>query len=185
MSMISFEESGMKFKFHEDKCFRIEKDTIINRLNSVKCCECVSQVKDFVVFLEAKSSAPKKEEVDCKRISYNGDVIPERWSIMTRFDQYIDEIARKFQDSFFFVKAALEGWHGQDKKKELESKFKLTNRNINFLLIIKNAEKNWLPDIKDGLVNHLRHFIKAWNIKDTSIKVVNQELAAIIGIEIQ
>lgn len=182
--MISFEESGMRFNFDEGKCFLIEKDEKLRKLISVKRCECVSQIKDLVAFIEAKTSSPKNVELDREKLSYDGKELPDNWCLKTNFDRYIEDISAKFQDSFFFVKASLEGWHGQDKKEELESKFKLTNRNIIFVLIIKNAEKDWLAQIKDSIVNNLRHFLKAWNISDTSVKVVNPDLADIIGIEV-
>ncbi len=51
MSLITFEESEMTFSFEEEKCYRIEEDSVVNDLERVKCCECVSAIQDVAFFI--------------------------------------------------------------------------------------------------------------------------------------
>jgi len=185
MSLIAFEESGMTFTFEEEECYRIEKDSMVNHLERVKCCECVSAIHDIIVFIEAKHSAPKCSYCELSKVTYNGASLPDRWSIKTNFDKFIEEISLKFQDSFFFVKASLEGWHGSDKKGEVASKLKKLYRDkLKFVLILTTAADDWLPNLNDSLKINMRHFLNAWNIPDTSIKVVNPDKAKRLNIPI-
>ncbi len=75
---------------------------------SVSVCRCKSKV-------EAKHSAPKCYKCDLSKVTYDGGPLPKQWSVKTNFDKFIEDISLKFQDSFFFVKASLEGRHGSDK----------------------------------------------------------------------
>ena len=176
--MTTFDESNMTFSFADGTCYRIEKDPYIIRLNSVKSCECVSSINGDTVFIEAKNSAPKCIVCDTRHLSYKGTPLPENWSVKTNFDTYVEEISHKFQDSFFFLKASLDGWHGKERRGETQEYFKdIDPKHIRFVLIITTAEPSWLPDINDSLKFKMTHFLKAWNIPDSSIKVVNPERA--------
>lgn len=180
---LEFEESGLIFTFEESTCFRIEDDQLLSRLNGVKCCECISTVNNDVIFIEAKSSAPKCIRGDRHKASYAGDSFPENWEIKTNFDQFIENISQKFQDSYFFLKASLDGWHGDNKKLELEGMFNVNRSNLKFILIITPAQDSWLQNLHDAVVNKMRHFLRAWNIPDTSVKVINPLMAKRFNIE--
>ena len=86
--MLTFEESGMKFSFEEDRSFYIEKSELYASLRGkgISVVECLTlkalRRGVYVLFIEAKTSAPNPN-------SHEG----------MAFNQFIDEIAKKFLDS--------------------------------------------------------------------------------------
>ena len=43
------------------------------------------------------------------------------------------------------------------------------------LLVIKNAEKKWLPPIQDALQSALRSHVKLWSLGPKAVVVLNEE----------
>lgn len=83
--MLTFEESGMKFSFEENRSFYIEKSDLYESLRGkgISVVECLT-LKElrrgvYVLFIEAKTSAPNPN-------SHEG----------MAFNQFIDEIAKNF-----------------------------------------------------------------------------------------
>lgn len=69
----------MKFSFEEDNVYRIEKSSLLGNLQ-LKATECVVSMNDKLVFIEAKTSAPRPQTKE-------------------DFDSYISDITEKFADS--------------------------------------------------------------------------------------
>ena len=103
--MIDFVESEMHFRFQDDKSFHIEKSHIYDsRLkgNGVSSVECITLLRNKVVFIEAKSSAP------------NPDGSNEK------FADYIHRIVKKFSDSLSLCESMHSGlWSDAGMGKEL------------------------------------------------------------------
>jgi len=49
-------------------------------------------------------------------------------------------------------------------------------------LIIHGHKIEWIPPIQDELRDKLRHVLRAWNIKDLDVKVVNHQTALELGL---
>lgn len=187
--MIEIAESGMIFRFAEDVCFVIENDPVVRGSEGVKACECVCKIvrgrDEELLFLEAKSSAPKEKFFDRGLVSYNGSALPEKWHVVTDFDTYIGEICQKFQDSFMVFHAMKHGMHGTESAARLPEqckKVKITSPL--FVLVINGFQEDWLQPLNDALKKRMRHFLNAWNLRDTTIKTVNPELAKDLGLPI-
>ncbi len=68
---------------------------------------------------------------------------------------------------------------------EIASKFKkLHCDRVKFVLILTTAADDWLQPLNESLKISMRHFLNAWNIPDTSIKVVNPDKAKILKIPV-
>lgn len=187
--MISFTESGMDFSFPRSDCFRVEEEEIVVSKNSVKACECLAKTttatKTAYWFIEAKSSAPKEKLCDRTKILYDGAPIDERWSVLTNFDNFVNDICQKFEDSFSLCLAMLQGCHGTDALRRIPAGCRdLNNHNVKFVLIIKGFREDWFPPLNDAIRKRLRHFLNAWNIPDIAVKTTNIDGATRLGLPV-
>lgn len=178
-------ESGLKFVFDDADCFHIEKDDVMKR-EGVKTCECVAVTthERRYTFIEAKSSAPRAETEEQKRILGNLPAIPDNWRILTNFDCFIEDICQKFENSFSALMAIQRGCHGPEAAKRLPANVKeLKNDNVVFVLAMgNNFQEDWLVPLVDALRYRLRPFLNSWNIPDAKVKVVNCALGQQLGI---
>ena len=186
--MTTINESGMTFKFPDDDCFLIEKDDIA-RKQCVKSCECVARIsqrgKDLYAFIEAKSSVPREAMCDRRKMLYDGTPMDDSWTILTNFDNFINDICQKFEDSFSAYHAIWSGYHGLDAKRRVPSGCKgLDNTKVRFILIVNGFKEEWFPPINDALKKRIRHFLKVWNIPDSSVKTLNADGAYAEGIHV-
>ncbi|MGM9816164.1 MAG: hypothetical protein ACI304_03800 [Lepagella sp.] len=58
----------------------------------------------------------------------------------------------------------------------------LSEAEFEFYLIINGHRDEWLPPVMDGLKQELRKKLRIWNIKDSSIKVINEKIAQAKGL---
>lgn len=158
--MITFEESSMKFSFEEDKVYRIEKSKLLGDVH-LKATECVVSMNDKLVFIEAKTSAPRPQTKE-------------------DFDTYISDITEKFADSIEFLNAVLLR-HSEESLPERVVDKDLKQVKYSFVLIIKKHELSWLPPVSDALKSSMRHVLKLWNVNDASLKVMNERMALDAG----
>lgn len=160
--MLTFEESGMKFSFEENKSFYIEKSDLYESLRGkgISVVECLT-LKElrrgvYVLFIEAKTSAPNPNS-----------------------HEFIDEIAKKFLDSLLICSAihsevqSVSGSIvlGKELQRHLYSQPK-----IQFILIIKNHQKEWCNSVQEALQKRLHALLKIWKAE---VLVLNEAQARI------
>lgn len=164
------EESGMIFNTEDSKTFYIEESKFYHSLeDGVKTAE-------FLVFYDAENATC--EIIEAKSSSPNPNNKEE--NNKGKFNNYINEINEKFVNSFnLYVANRLER-HGKDNHEEMPQVFRNTNLStlgFKFVLVIKNHRKRWLVPISDAIKLIMKPFVKAWNIQDKNIKVLNDEMA--------
>lgn len=159
------DESGMVFNIeNSDNLYHIEKSKLYKKLSdAVKIAEFLYVDKDKnCTIIEAKSSSP------------NQKINTER------FNEYIDEVKAKFINAYTIYIANRLGRHTKEDFNEMSKPFqtlKIESQNFSFILIIKDHKKEWLQSVSDSLKKNIKVFLKSWNIKDSQIKVLNEELA--------
>lgn len=158
--MITFEESGMKFSFEEDKVYRIEKSSLVADIQ-LKATECVVSISDNLVFIEAKTSAPRPQTRE-------------------DFDIYIQDITDKFADSIKYLNAVMLRHQEENLPEQIANK-SLKQVKYSFVLIIKKHELSWLPPVSDALKSSMRHVLRLWNVPDVCLKVMNERMALDAG----
>ncbi|MDE5734515.1 MAG: hypothetical protein K2H83_05150 [Duncaniella sp.] len=187
--MTEIHESGMIFRFPDTDCYRIESDPDVAKLSNVKVCECVAAIKagnkDHIVFLEAKSSAPKEKVCRRELVVYNGATLPDTWDIITDFDRFVSEICQKFEDSFSTFHAISRGRHGKDAADRLPAGCNsIDSASPMFVLVISGFREEWLAPLNDAIKRRLRHFLNAWKIRDTAVKTLTPAGAGTAGLPI-
>ena len=140
--MIRFTESGMEFVFAGDNCFRIEEDSLVkgNQCKSTSnnmACECVSFINGNHCFIEAKRSVPRKTDSKTSDVLFKGLPLPKSWEVYDNYHNFLRSISKKFIDSFYILRAILEGRHGSQRLDDLPLKNKHVNLDrLRFVLII-------------------------------------------------
>ncbi len=157
---IRVEESGVRFgPFAPENFFHMEKSDAYRKLGpgfSTVEFLIVDSRRKFV-FVEAKSSAPNPETGEA-----------------SGFDEFIEEIAVKFQDSYQLFLASVSGRRPSRKIGENVRRFEAASSGIRFVLVIPGHRLEWLPPLSDALKRRLRKTIRMWNI---DVAVINGELA--------
>lgn len=182
------EESGMKFVFEDDTCFHLEEEVeqIRSCSSHVKVVECVTVPKHgarkgVVMFIEAKTSAPNHANCVVGNVKHNGKPLEPNWKLQTPLDCYCQDVAQKFIDSFSLWQACHLGRHedknGNEYKMPPFTKLIAKDDIPLFVLIISKFKVEWLQPVKDALNEELRHFMNAWNIKPTALRVLTPDLA--------
>jgi hypothetical protein len=155
---IYIDEPGFRFGgFNIEDVFQIEKTHINASLGSRSVEFVLFHNENDLLFVEAKSSAPKPEHQE-------------------NFDLYIEKISEKFQHSIntFF---ALILKRLDDSKNELPFTFRKIDYSeieIILLLVIKGHKAHWLQPIYTALMHRLKRFIKTFRLK---MSVINDEMA--------
>lgn len=158
---MEFYESFMKFSFADEDVFCIENDPLVTEAEGVKTCECVVLINPRVALIEAKSSSPKE---------ISGD----------QFKNFISEIKQKFSDSLLLFNEIKNKKHGE--AAFLRLPFHLQNMTIApnqyiVCLIIHGHRLEWLVGLQDAFREAMREVVNQWNIKDSQVKVFNEETA--------
>ncbi len=159
--MITIEESGMAFgPFQEENVFYVEKSELYKKLGSkVKIGEFILKRGNKLLFVEAKSTAPNP----------NSDTGED-------FYEYIDDISKKLRNSlelFLSANHEIQIDKNQEAVKLIEFD-KFNKMALQFILVIRKHDKEWLQPVRDALDSYLIAQRKIWNIK---IVVLNPELA--------
>ncbi len=149
-------ESEMKFgPFLQEQIFKIERDTTYIssfQANGIKTCEFVLQRDGKLYFIEAKKSCPNNSEAktsDEKRMKY---------------EEYIHDISQKMRDSLNMYLSFLLKKNQSSGLPDYMRTLNWKNLQICFVLVVKNAEKEWLAPYQDIFRERLRNEMKIWNI---------------------
>jgi hypothetical protein len=168
MTTQPFVESGMTFGPYPEGhcCFRIEKSHTYRKVqDGVRMAEFLllrpSEGKPASLWIvEAKSSTPRP---------------------VTRpnFDDFIEEIRQKLTNALSLCVAACLKRH-PTAEAELPEPFKavdLSTAQFRLILLVKDHQEAWLPDLKDSLSKTLRATIQTWALSPTAVEVLNDDLA--------
>lgn len=160
-------ESDMKFgAYEENQVFRIERSSQYTeklRPNGIKCCEFILRRGNKLYFVEAKKSCPKQITADT----------PEEK--ITKYNEYIDEVALKMRHSLtLYANILLERYAAEGIPKQLREK-NLSNLEVRLVLVVKNAEKEWLVPFQDVFRNVLQDELRIWKIP--SFSIINEATA--------
>ena len=142
-------ESEMKFgSFSEMDLFEIEKSQLLKKLGKgIKSVEFILlNKKRNIIFLEAKKTCPNENNMHQTKEKEE------------KFGEYYDSIAEKFAESLQ-VYRKIEDYH---------------DKRIQLVLVIKEAETEWLAGPKAILEEKLLTLRKIWKAE---IVVLNYELA--------
>lgn len=180
---MEIQESGMKFMLADDNCFLIEKHRLGNTncghsTRNNKVCEFVTFLNSRFVFVEAKSSAPKRAVGKVADLQLNGQPIPTNWIAFDNYISYLHNIAQKFIDSFGILNAISLGRHGEEEINDINlPQVVPAPTEIEFVLILNlpqsagNVVRESLSPLKEALTNEMRPFLKTWNISTCSVKI--------------
>ena len=151
-------ESGMQFgEYKEEHVFQLEKSdqyTKELRPNGIKSCEFILRRNNKLYFIEAKKSCPKQIMEDT----------PEEK--ITKYKKYIQDIALKMKHSLsLYTNILLERYEAKGVPELLQEK-NMSNIDIRLVLVVKNADKEWLIPFQDVFRKVLKDELKIWKIPD-------------------
>lgn len=160
-------ESDMQFgEYTEEQVFHLEKSTqYVRKLrpNGIKSCEFILRRDSELFFVEAKSTCPKQIIADTpeeKRIKYNA---------------YVQDIILKMRHSLTLYANILLQRYEADNVSELLRQTDMSGLKVVLVLVIKNAEKEWLIPFQDVFRRELKDEMRIWKI--FSFIVINEEMA--------
>lgn len=151
----------MKFSFPDEDIFRIEEDELVTQTEGIEACECVVFINPHIALIEAKASSPQ----------INNRV---------KFEQFISSITQKFSNSLQLFNDIKEGFHGEVAYDRLPINLKTKDSSSHgFLicLIIHGHQLDWLLGLQDAFRDALQEVVVQWHIKDSNVKVLNEEIA--------
>jgi hypothetical protein len=157
-------ESGVMFgDFEQDDVFEIEKSPAVARLGDGICKVefiCNQNQAKRIVFLEAKSSYPRKA------------------------DDFFKEIKAKMLHSLTIWVASVTGRH-PDIKDGIGVNLQRTTalkKPIHFILVIPDMPSEHCGVASDKFRQYMSVERRLWNIKDRDIRVLNRQKAEQIGL---
>ena len=154
-------ESYMKFSFDDKDLFRIEKDDVILQTQGVKTCEFIVLISKNVALIEAKSSTPNPKNNEA-------------------FENFMTDIKQKFSDSLRLSNEIRNKEHGEDAydrlPEHLQSVVISPNQYVIYL-IVHGHKLEWIPGLQDSFYEAMRDVVNQWNMKDSSVKALNEEMA--------
>ena len=165
MSNDCFLESGMEFSFPKGQVIALDKQKFFLSLENVKACDFVVLLKvkfqERLYFIEAKSSAPAKEEplnsyFKSVHAKYNHSLLLYTAALFNRTSNILDEWPEKFKTS---------------------DNLKLP---VHFVLVVKNHKREWLMTLQDKMNFALRDITNAFFVN--GVVVYNEEGAQKRGI---
>jgi len=151
----------MKFSFDDEDIFRIEEDELVKAVEGIKACECVVLISENVALIEAKSSSPRVDNEE-------------------KFKDFISEIRQKFADSlqlFSDIKNKVKGEEAFMRLPINLQNTKVPTEAYKVYLIIHGHKIDWLLGLGDALRVALQEEVKKWNLRDSNIRVFNEQTA--------
>ena len=158
---MEFVESFMKFSFNDEDVFRIEEDELVRAAEGMKACECVVLISENVALIEAKSSTPRLDNE-------------------VKFQIFISDIRQKFADSLRIFSDIKSKAKGEEAFLRLPVNLQNTQVPTNaykILLIIHGHKLEWLPGLIDALRKEMKDVVTEWNLRDSNVKVFNEDTA--------
>lgn len=160
-------ESDMQFgEYEEEQVFHLEKSNQYEeklKSNGIKSCEFILRRDNKLYFVEAKTSCPRQIIADTseeKREKYN---------------EYIQDIALKMRHSLTLYSNILLERYTKEGVPELLREKNMSNLEIRLVLVVKNAEKEWLIPFQDVFRKVLRDELRIWKIP--SFSIINEATA--------
>lgn len=149
-------ESGMRFgEYDEGQVFQLEKSRQYSEKlmpNGIKSCEFILRRNNKLYFVEAKKSCPKQI------------VAGSTEEKVEKYKEYVHEIALKMRHSLtLYANILLERYSIEGVPKLLKEK-NLSDLEIRLVLVVKNAEKEWLEPFQDVFRKMLRDELRIWKI---------------------
>ena len=156
--MVIIEESNMRFgEYAPEDVFRIEKCNVYEHyMNPIgfKTCEFVLRRNESLYFVEAKESSPHKIEADVSKEKAE------------KYHKYIQDIVCKMRDSLALYASILLKRHENESLPQNLAAQDWSCAEINCLLVVKKAKKEWGVDLRDKLNSAVKKERRAWKIKD-------------------
>ncbi len=159
-------ESGMQFgAYAEEQVFHLEKSGQYTKKlmpNGIKSCEFILRRGSKLFFVEAKSSCPKQIEADT----------PKEKKV--KYDEYIQDIVLKMRHSLTLYSNILFQRYETEGVPEVLRQTDMSALEIVLVLVVKEAEKEWLIPFQDKFRCELKNEIKIWK---SSLIVMNEAMA--------
>jgi len=147
--MIGRFESNMLFCFEKNYYYSIEEDMFYKKITSryqAKVCDFIVYKEREILFIEAKSSAPKNKE---------------------DLNNFAQDIYQKFLDSLLIFIATKNDRKNTYSKNMSENLKKVSLKSdIKLVLIINNMAKKDLSFLKEFLSRKMRKFLYIFSISD-------------------
>ena len=164
---ITIEESEMRFgEFPPEMLFHIEKcPQYQGKLmeHGVKSCEFILKRGDALLFVEAKKSCPNQITAESPQDKKE------------KYEEYIDDITGKMRHSLATYASILLKRQKQDQVPEVMKSPDLSGQELKLVLVVKNAEKEWLTPLQDKLQQEMKSELRIWNC--SQFFVINEETA--------
>ena len=164
--MVTIEESEMSFGIYaDDSVFHIEKSPQYKEKlmpNGVKTCEFILSRDRSVYFVEAKKSCPNQiseESPSEKREKYH---------------EYIKDITDKARHSISLYASILLERHPTDGVPKCLLSKDTSQIEFKFVLVVKDAEKEWLVPLQEKLSDELSAERRIWKF---SLFVLTEDVA--------
>lgn len=160
-------ESGMQFgEYSEEQVFHLENSKQYRKSlmpKGIKSCEFILRCGDKLYFVEAKTSCPKQIAADSAEDK------------ITKYEEYVRDIALKMKHSLALYSSILLNRHSSEGLSELLRQTDLSGLRIILLLVVKEAEEEWLSPLQDVLRRELKDEMKIW--RTASFFAINEKMA--------
>lgn len=167
MDKITITESDMTFGeydynhvFQIGKCSQYEPKL---KNSGIKITEFILLKDKKLLMIEAKKSCPNYAA--CK------DSKEKR----QKYDEYISSITSKFKNTLNLYISIILNRYPKDGLSDKFNTLDHSTLDLVFVLVVKNAEPQWLTHYQDVLKRNLAEEIKVWKIK--SLIVINEDAA--------
>lgn len=171
--MITIAESGMTFgPFADTHCFQIENSLLH------KSAKPGVQIAEFLLIQNGQENQPPQVWiVEAKSSTPNpGSPLP---GAAETFSEFIAEIRDKLLNALTLGVTACIGRHANSGQ-QLPQAFAglpLDRTVFRLVLVINGHKAEWLPPLKDALVEALRVTARTWDLGAGSVVVLNDSLA--------
>ena len=165
--MVIIEESEMKFgEYPDEDVFRIEKShqyTDMLMEKGVKTCEFILKRGDAFLFIEAKKRSPMQITADSPADK------------VEKYNEYITGILLKMRHSLLLYANILLKRYDCVGVPEGFLEPNLETKKLKLLLVVKEAEDEWLIPLQEKLNSEFIPELRLWNIDQ--ILVINEARA--------
>ena len=159
--MVIISESDMRFGEYEEKqVFQLEKSHQYTRklkVNGIKSCEFILRRGNKLYFIEAKKTCPRQITADTSAAKIG------------KYKEYVHDITLKMRHSLMLYSNILLERYETEGVPELLKEKNMSDLEIRLVLVVKNAEKEWLVPFQDVFKNTLRDELRIWKIPGFSI----------------
>ena len=160
-------ESGMQFgEYTEEQVFPLEKSVqyMENLMpHGIKSCEFILRRKNKLYFVEAKTTCPKQITAETTKKKKE------------KYKAYIQDIVLKMRHSLTLYSTILLRRYSADGVSELLRQANMSKLQIILVLVVKNAEKEWLIPFQEVFRRELKDEMEIWKI--SSFMVINEATA--------